>query len=265
MVVFPNAKINIGLNILSKREDGYHNISSCFYPINFYDVLEILPSKKFSFQSTGIAIPDSKEENLCVKAYQLLHNDYGIEPMQIHLHKNIPIGAGLGGGSADASFTIKVINDLYTLGLNDEQMEAYAGRLGSDCPFFIKNKPVIAEGVGDVFKPIEVDLSEKYLMLVYPDIHIGTKEAYAGVVPLQPQNSIADILNSGIQNWKNKLHNDFEKSILPTHQKIQQLKDQMYNLGAEYASMTGSGSAVYGIFNKQVEDLPSTVWSGFLA
>ncbi len=264
MVVFPNAKINLGLNIISKREDGYHNISSCFYPIEFYDVLEILPSKKLSFKSTGIPIPGDMEGNLCLKAYQLLRNDFDIAPVQMHLHKNIPIGAGLGGGSSDASYTIKLLNQLFDLNLTDLEMESYASKLGSDCPFFIKNVPVLAEGTGNLFKEVNVDLIGKYLMLVYPDIHIGTKEAYAGVIPKQHEQPISKVINTGIENWPANLINDFETSIFPKYQRIKELKDQMYDMGAKYACMTGSGSAIYGIFNQPQSNLASTVWGGIL-
>ncbi|HNP18716.1 MAG TPA: 4-(cytidine 5'-diphospho)-2-C-methyl-D-erythritol kinase [Fulvivirga sp.] len=260
MVVFPNAKINLGLNIISKREDGYHNISSCFYPINFCDVLEILPAKNLSFKSTGIPIPGDMEGNLCLKAFQLLRNDFDIAPVQMHLHKNIPIGAGLGGGSSDASYTIKALNQLFDLKLTDLEMESYASKLGSDCPFFIRNVPVIAEGTGNLFKPVTIDLTGKYLMLVYPAIHIGTKEAYAGVVPKQQKQSISKVINSGIENWQTNLINDFETSIFPKYKVIKEQKDQLYDMGAEYASMTGSGSAVYGIFSDKIKPIKGTVW-----
>lgn len=248
MVVFPNAKINIGLNIISKREDGYHNIESCFYPIELSDILEILPADKLSFQSTGISIPGDEESNLCLKAYQLIKSDYDIPPVQIHLHKIIPIGAGLGGGSSDATYTLKVLNSIFKLNIDDSQLEKYASKLGSDCPFFVNNKPVLASGTGIEFETINLDLSNYRIELKYPDIHIGTKEAYAGVNPIQPKKTIKELINLPISEWKDSIKNDFEDSIFPNHSKIESLKKSFYDDGAVYSSMTGSGSAVYGIF-----------------
>ncbi|QSE95937.1 4-(cytidine 5'-diphospho)-2-C-methyl-D-erythritol kinase [Fulvivirga lutea] len=250
MVVFPNAKINLGLNILSKREDGYHNIESCFYPFDLSDILEILPAKKLSFTSSGIAIPGNTKNNLCIRAFELLKADFNITDVQIHLHKIIPIGAGLGGGSSDASFTLKVLNQLFDLQLTDDQLEAYAALLGSDCPFFIRNKPVLAKGTGTEFEDINISLAEYEIKIEYPQIHIGTAEAYAGVTPNKPSKSVKEILTQPISTWKNVLKNDFENSIFPNHPKIYSLKEDMYARGAVYASMTGSGSAVYGIFKR---------------
>ena len=248
MIVFPNAKINIGLNIISKREDGYHNIESVFYPVELSDILEVLPSNKLSFASSGINIPGDVESNLCLKAYQLIKSDYNIPPVQIHLHKIIPIGAGLGGGSSDATYTLKALNDIFDLNISDTQLEKYASKLGSDCPFFVKNKPVFATGTGIEFEPLELDLTEYTIKLEYPEIHIGTKEAYSGVIPTQPKHSIKELIHQPISNWKDFIKNDFEASIFPNHPKIEKLKKSFYNNGAVYSSMTGSGSAVYGIF-----------------
>lgn len=266
MVVFPNAKINLGLDIVSKREDGYHNISSCFYPIPFSDILEVLPSKTLSFKSTGIDIPGNSDENLCLKAFKLLQNDFDISPVQIHLHKIIPIGAGLGGGSADASFTLKCLNELFQLQINDESLEKYASQIGSDCPFFIKNKPVIAEGTGNVFSTINLDLKGKYLVLFYPNIHIGTAEAYSGVSPALPSVSVKNIIESELTSWQGRLKNDFEDSIFPNHPAIQKLKTQLIESGALYASMTGSGSAVFGIFQTkpQLNNRDHLAWEGYI-
>ena len=249
MVVFPNAKINIGLNIISKRTDGYHNIQSCFYPVETSDILEILPSDKLQFSSTGLAIPGERQHNLCLKAYRLLKADYDIPAVHIHLHKLIPIGAGLGGGSSDATFTLKTLNTLFELGIDDDNLEHYAAQLGSDCPFFVRNKPVLASGTGNEFSAIDLDLSNFQIKIDYPDIHIGTQEAYAGVTPKHPEHSIADIIEKPLEEWKGLLVNDFEESILKSHPTIRQAKEQMYAQGALYASMTGSGSAVYGIFS----------------
>ena len=265
MVVFPNAKINLGLNIVSKRKDGYHNIESCFYPIPFCDILEILPADELSFTSTGIFIPGSSEHNLCLKAYKLLKADFDLPPVQIHLHKIIPIGAGLGGGSADATFTLKILNDLFNLNLLDEQLENYAAQLGSDCPFFVKNKPVFATGTGTTFEDCELDLIGYYLILTYPKIHIGTKEAYAGVVPHRPSIPIKEVITRGMGDWKLNLKNEFEDSIFPSHPEIKNLKNRFYENGALYVSMTGSGSAVYGVFeNEPSEKISDVVWQGKL-
>jgi 4-diphosphocytidyl-2-C-methyl-D-erythritol kinase len=265
MIVFPNAKINLGLNILSKREDGYHNILSCFYPIAFFDILEVLPSEKLTFQSSGISIPGNIDDNLCLKAFHLLEVDHGIPPVQIHLHKNIPIGAGLGGGSADASFMLKALNELFKLNVSDSELEIYAAKLGSDCPFFIKNKPVIAEGTGNIFMPLELDLKGHQLVLIYPDIHVSSKEAYSGVLPNNSNQKLADLLKSDISTWKDELKNDFEASVFNQFPAISNIKESLYDQGALYASMTGSGSAVFGIFKDEMPNIKNTVWRGLLS
>ena len=257
MLVFPNAKINLGLNILNKRADGYHNIASCFYPVNWCDILEIVPSKNLKVTITGIPIPGNKEENLIVAAYHLIKKDYDISTVNIHLHKVIPIGAGLGGGSADCAFAIKVYNDLFNLNLSVKQMENYASRLGSDCPFFVDNKPVNVSGTGNIFEKTKLNLSGKHIILIYPDVHISTAQAYSGVVPTKPQISNNAILNQPIENWKENLINDFEKSVFPVFPIIEEIKNKLYLNKALYASMTGSGSAVYGIFEEKINiDFP---------
>jgi len=266
MVVFPNAKINLGLDIISKREDGYHNISSCFYPIPLADILEVLPSTHFSFTSSGIEIPG--EGNLCIKAFELIKADFNIEPVDIHLHKIIPIGAGLGGGSSDASFTLKCLNEIYTLNLSNTHLEAYAAQLGSDCPFFIDNKPVIATGTGTDFKPASVDLIGKYLIVLNPGIHISTAEAYSGVNPQTPELPIEEIISEPVKKWQGKLKNDFENSVLIKYPEIGRIKEALIACGASYTSMTGSGSSVYGICEKETK-IPANLknficWQGFL-
>lgn len=267
MITFPNAKINLGLNILSKRDDGYHNISSCFYPLPFSDILEIMPSENFHFRSTGITIPNDGE-NLCIKAFRMLKDEYGIGNVNVHLHKNIPIGAGLGGGSADASFALKMMNELFELSLTDDDLEKFAGRLGSDCPFFIRNKPVLAEGVGTDFRTVDVDLSGKYLVLINPGIHVSTALAYSKVLPNQPEKSIEEILKLDITKWQEYLVNDFEDSVFRQFPAIKKLKKQLIASGALYASMSGSGSSVYGIF-EEAPKIPSNLdkdvcWKGLL-
>lgn len=252
MVTFPNAKINIGLYITEKRADGFHNLESCFYPVGWSDVLEILPADILSFKSTGIAIPGNPENNLCLKAYQLLKNDFDIPPVMIHLHKIVPIGAGLGGGSADCAFTLKTLNDLFELHLTTTQLENYARKLGSDCAFFVQNQPQYCVGKGDEFLPITLDLSDKYIVLVNPSIHISTAEAYAGVKPQTNHVDLTEQLQKPVNEWKELVSNDFEKHLLVNYPAIAAIKKSLYQYGAAYASMTGSGSTVFGIFNQEV-------------
>jgi 4-diphosphocytidyl-2-C-methyl-D-erythritol kinase len=251
MIVFPNAKINIGLNVVEKRPDGFHNIESIFYPVlELFDVLEVIISDKLKFTSSGISIPGNNQDNLCLKAYHLIKTDFDVAPVHIHLHKVIPIGAGLGGGSSDAAFTLKVLNQLFELNLTDEQLINYARKLGSDCAFFIKNEPVYAFGKGDEFEPITLDLSKFDVRIEYPNIHVGTAEAYAGVKPKKSEINLKEVIQLPISEWRNKLKNDFEDSIFPNHPQIKALKEQFYSEGALYASMTGSGSAVFGLITK---------------
>ncbi|MEQ8629435.1 4-(cytidine 5'-diphospho)-2-C-methyl-D-erythritol kinase [Ekhidna sp.] len=254
MITFPNAKINLGLNIVSKREDGYHNIESCFYPIPWHDSLEVIEAASFAFYSYGLDIPGDTSSNLCVKAYELLKADFDIPPIEIHLLKNIPMGAGLGGGSADGAFTLKMLNDIFSLNLTNPQLENYALQLGSDCPFFIKNQPAIATGRGEQLEPIDLNLSGYYLAIHNPGIHISTKEAYAGVNPGQPDTPVSEFIKKPIEMWKDTLHNNFEASIFPNHPEIEKLKNEMYDEGAIYASMTGSGSTVFGVFEDRVSN-----------
>ncbi|MFC2126159.1 4-(cytidine 5'-diphospho)-2-C-methyl-D-erythritol kinase [Bacteroidota bacterium] len=253
MLVFPNAKINLGLNIIEKRNDGFHNLSSCFYPVKWCDVLEIIESRKFEFAVNGINIPGKSDQNLCVKAYNLLKKDYQLPNVAIQLHKILPIGAGLGGGSSDATYTLKLLNELFQLFLDDNILELYAEQLGSDCPFFISNKPVIAEGKGEILKPVEIDLSNYFIVIIFPGIDIDTASAYNHVIPSGPDQSISNILKDiPLKEWKKTLKNDFEKSVFLQFPEIKAIKESLYTIGALFASMSGSGSSVYGIFNKQV-------------
>ena len=215
--------------------------------------MEILPKDVLLFTSSGLPIPGKVEENLCLKIYTKIKEDYKIPPVHIHLHKNIPIGAGLGGGSADAAFTLKMLNNLFDLKLSDEKMEDYIRPLGSDCAFFIQNKPVLAINKGDIFEKVSMNMIGKFLVLIYPGIHISTKEAYAGVLPGKQGDAIKDITSDKIQNWKGQLRNDFEKSVFIKYPQLSLLKKKLYKLGAFYSSMTGSGSAVYGIFEKKID------------
>lgn len=266
MIFFPNAKINIGLNIIEKRSDGFHNLASCFYPIEWSDALELLPAHEFSFRSSGLPIPG--EGNLCSTAYHLLRKDFDLPPVDIHLLKAIPIGAGLGGGSSDAAFTVKGLNDLFNLGLTREDQQNYARQLGSDCAFFINNHPTFCIGKGDEFIEISLSLTGKQIVLVYPDFHISTAEAYSGVKPKQPQQSLASLLQRPLPEWKDTIFNDFETSLFPKYPVLPEIKQTLYECGAIYASMTGSGSTVYGIFEKEIELSNKltkyTVWKGKL-
>ncbi|GAA5043589.1 4-diphosphocytidyl-2-C-methyl-D-erythritol kinase [Marivirga lumbricoides] len=251
MLVFPNAKINLGLNIVSKRTDGYHNISSCFYPIPVKDALEIIPANKASFESTGLAIPGDPEDNLIWKAYQMLNKDFKLPEMAIILHKAIPMGAGLGGGSANGAFMLKLLNEYFDLKLSDKTLEEYALKLGSDCPFFIQNQPQLVSGRGEIFEPVSLNLKGYFLGLVYPGIHIGTKEAYGGIAPKKPKTSVKEILlKKPIGEWENLLKNDFEESVFRLYPNLAILKNKLYDAGAIYASMTGSGSTLYGLFKE---------------
>ncbi len=252
MIVFPNCKINIGLRITSKRPDGYHNIESCFYPIPWNDALEITEAAAFSFESSGLNIPGDQKSNLVIKAYDLLKVEFDLPPINIHLLKSIPMGAGLGGGSADGAFMLKLLNNRFALQLTDDQLEERALDLGSDCPFFIRNKPVIAKGRGEIFEPIDLDLSGKHILLINPGIHIGSREAYSSVMPVEPKNSLKDLLeNQHISSWKDLIKNEFESSVFTIAPEISEIKEHLYDQGALYASMTGSGSTVYGIFDNE--------------
>ena len=254
MVVFLNVKINLGLDIIAKRPDGYHNIESCFYPIPLTDALEVIESNKLSFTSSGISIPGNTEDNLCLKAYTLLKERYDLPPVAIHLHKHIPIGAGLGGGSADGAFMLKLLNEKFSLHIDNQELEKLVGKLGSDCPFFIENKPVFVEGTGNVFSPIEVSLKGMYLVLVMPDVHVSTAEAYAGVVPQKPEIDLKSALEQKpVDQWRGLVKNDFEQSVFAQYRELEDIKNQLIKEGALYASMTGSGAGVYGVFEAQPE------------
>ncbi|MEP5612004.1 MAG: 4-(cytidine 5'-diphospho)-2-C-methyl-D-erythritol kinase [Cyclobacteriaceae bacterium] len=254
MLTFPNAKVNLGLHVLAKREDGYHNLESCFYPILWRDSLEIITAKKFSFESYGLKIPGSVSENLCVKAYELIKADFDISAVEIHLLKSIPMGAGLGGGSADGAFTLKLLNEHFKLEISISKLQEYALQLGSDCPFFIANKPVIAKGRGEVFEKVNLDLTDYYLAIKNPEVHISTKEAFSNISPATPKLPISEILELPISEWSKNLVNNFETSVFPNHPEIARLKDDMYSAGALYASMTGTGSTVYGIFREKPQN-----------
>ncbi len=252
MITFPNCKINLGLNIINKRKDNYHDIETVFYPLNFTDVLEIIPSQsnKVEFTVSGLPLPNS-EDNLCLKAYQLLKKKFPALPfIKMHLHKAIPMGAGLGGGSADAAFTLKLLNDKFTLNLTDAQLQDYALQLGSDCPFFIINKSCFASGRGERLELINIDLSSFKAVLVNPSIQIDTSLAYSETIPNKPVKSIKEIMLQPVKTWKLELINDFEISVFKKYPEIKKISQTLYEQGAVYASLSGSGSTVYGLFNK---------------
>lgn len=263
MIVFPNCKINLGLNIISKRNDGYHNLETIFYPLPFYDVLEIIKNDKATNELflTGIEIDGAAENNLCLKAYYLLKNDFPQLPcIKIYLQKNIPLGAGLGGGSANGAFMLKLLNEKFNLNLNETQLLKYALQLGSDCPFFIINKSCFAQQRGEVLERMALNLSAFKILLVNPQIHINTAWAFSQVKPSVPTLSVKEIIQQPVSAWKEHLKNDFELPVYAAHPFIKKIKDNLYKSGAIYAAMSGSGSTVFGIFNK-ADDISQPVFS----
>lgn len=270
MVSFPPCKINLGLNVLRKRPDGFHDLVSCFYPVPWTDVLEIVPAKQFTFTISGKEVPGSTLDNLCAKAYELLKKEFPLEPVSIHLHKVLPIGAGLGGGSSDGAYSLKLLNDIFKLNLSVERLREYAARLGSDCAFFIESKPAIATGRGELLEVTSTSLKGKFLVIAKPELHISTAEAFSEVVPRQPAYDIRTIVeNEPVVKWKDLLRNDFEEHIVRRFPAVGAIQKKMYVRGADYASMSGSGSAVFGIFADKVDlrqDFSGdiTYWSGYL-
>jgi 4-diphosphocytidyl-2-C-methyl-D-erythritol kinase len=250
MIAFPNCKINLGLFVTEKRPDGYHNIESLMFPVPFYDILEILPSEQNSagLDLTGLILPGEQATNICLKAYRLLLDEFRIPGVQIHLHKVVPPGAGLGGGSSDGAFTLKILNKLFSLGLSEDDLEQFALRLGSDCPFFIKNIPALASGRGDILQTIPDLLNDYFLGIVMPGIHVRTSDAYAIVAPIQREKSLKELYFKPISEWSQWLVNDFEIPVVSRFPEIEAVKNRLKDSGALYASMSGSGSAVFGIF-----------------
>ena len=264
MLTFPNAKLNLGLYVTAKRPDGYHALETVFLPLPWADILEVLPAPKgqagTSLTLTGRPIPGDVATNLCLKAYELLKADFPILPAaQLHLHKIVPIGAGLGGGSADAAFALRAIGEVFGLNLTVAQLEGYARRLGADCAFYIENTPRLALEKGDIFEPINLDLGGTACVVVYPGLHISTAQAFAGIVPQAPKISLREALAKPITTWHNTVSNDFEASLAPTYPVLAAIKQQLYAAGAAYASLSGSGSAVYGLF-PGVAEAPALPW-----
>lgn len=256
MIYFPNAKINLGLNIVSKRPDGYHNLETIFYPIAIKDGLEIIEKdglREDVFVLHGIQIEGSQEDNLVMKALRLMRKHYSFPFLEVHLLKKIPFGAGIGGGSADAAFMLRLLNDHYDLKATTQELVEFAQILGADCPFFIHNKPMYAEGIGEKLEEVDLSLEKYHLVLVKPDIFISTKDAFLKIIPTQPILNLREIAKLPIREWRGKMENDFEKSISTLFPQIDKIKNELYALGAVYSSMSGSGSSVYGIF----EELPT--------
>lgn len=253
MVLFPNAKINIGLHILAKRPDGFHELETCFFHVPWTDILEITPNPTVEFSSSGIPISGKVENNLCLRAYHTLAKDFNIPPVHIHLHKIIPMGAGLGGGSADAAFTLMGLRDIFELDLTNEQLVPYAQQLGSDCAFFLYQHAQLGKGKGDELSPISCSLQGYHVVLIYPNFGISTQEAYSQVKPQTPAYELDKSILLPIEQWKNGISNDFELSLFPKYPILNQIKQDLYGQGALYAAMSGSGSTIFGIFKKEVD------------
>ena len=247
-------KINIGLNIVSKREDGYHNLETIFYPVPLYDQITISDAEADGIDLAGHKLEGDPNDNLVLKVVRLLRkNGYDIPPVQISLKKNIPSGAGLGGGSSDAATVMKELNKHLSLGMTDEKMEQLIARLGADCPFFIQSKPVYAEGIGDIFSPVEIDLTGWHLVLVKPDDYVSTKEAYSLIKAKPYKHTLTEEVKKSVESWKETIRNDFEKSVFPSHPTIEEIRNQLYRMGASYACMSGSGSTVFALFRNEAD------------
>lgn len=270
MICFPNAKINLGLNIVSKRNDGYHNLETIFYPLMIKDALEIIIKDGLHADvliQSGIVVDGNAEDNLVMKSLRLMRSKYEIPPIEVHLLKGIPFGAGLGGGSADASFMLKLLNDTFGLMIPDDELAGFAVQLGADCPFFIYNRPLFAGGIGDEFENVDISLTGYNFILIKPDIHVATKDAFSQIEPKQPDISLKQIIRHPVAEWRELMINDFEKSVFAKYPEISFIKERLYDLGAVYASMSGSGSSVYALFDTRIENVDSLfpgcyVWQG---
>jgi 4-diphosphocytidyl-2-C-methyl-D-erythritol kinase len=250
MISFPNAKINLGLQVTEKRTDGFHNLETVFYPVGWSDALEFVVARDFQFTTSGIPISGTPESNLVIRAYQLFKEEFGLPALKIHLHKNIPFGAGLGGGSSDAAFMLRMMNKAFDLNISEEKLMGYAAILGSDCPFFILNKPVFATGRGEIMQETTVSLNDMFILLVKPPVEVSTAKAFQFIVPQKPEHSLLETLSFPVQDWKGKVVNQFESSVFQSYKEILDVKERLYELGAVYASMSGSGSCVFGIFDE---------------
>ncbi|MBL7924309.1 MAG: 4-(cytidine 5'-diphospho)-2-C-methyl-D-erythritol kinase [Bacteroidia bacterium] len=269
MIVFPHCKVNLGLNITEKRSDGYHNLESVFLPVPWTDALEMVRSDKqgLTFHSSGLLIPGDSSNNLVIKAYNLLAQNYQVPGLAVHLHKVIPMGAGLGGGSSDGAFALHLINELAGLQLNKSELAAYAVRLGSDCPFFLNREAMMAGGRGEILEPFPLDLKNWYMLIVMPPVSVGTAEAYSWIKPKPPRVPLRSVLLQDPAEWKDALVNDFEEPVMARYPVIGEMKEQLYRQGAVYASMSGSGAAVFGLFRNEPDRnrwKDFTSWSGRL-
>lgn len=253
MLLFPNAKINVGLQLLNKRSDGFHDLETVFMPVQWCDVLEIIPTTldDIVFTTSGLPIPGNVTDNFIVKAYHAIKENHGIGGVQVHLHKNIPIGGGLGGGSSDVAFFVKGINDLFSLNLTNEEMEQLVLPYGSDCPFFIKNTIQFATGIGTTLTPFELNVQGKWLLMVAPPMHVDTKQAYQRVLPIADQVSLKELTRQPIKQWQHQVVNQFENSVFELFPEVKRVKQSLLDAGAEYASMSGSGATCYGVFNQK--------------
>ncbi len=252
MVVFPNCKINLGLRITSKRADGFHNLETVFYPLKWEDALEAVKSRQDKLTLTGIPIPGNNNDNICLKAKLLLEKDFPrIGALEMHLHKTIPPGAGLGGGSADGAYMLQLLNRMYHLQLSEQQLLDYSLRLGSDCPFFIVNQPCFATGRGEILQQVSLNLADFSFLIIHPGIHVDTGWAFTQISPAVPEHSMQEIIKQPVDTWRNLLVNDFEPPVFQKYPEIGGLKELLYKKGAIYAAMSGSGSAVFGIFKKE--------------
>lgn len=250
MILHPHCKINLGLNVVARRPDGYHNLETLFVPIPLCDELEMVEAPEFSFSQEGLPLDNIPEDNLCVRAYRLMQSEFPkhMHPVRMRLEKRIPFGAGLGGGSSDAAHVLTGLRTLFSIPATDQQLQVLAARLGADCPFFIQNRPAYATGIGEQLTPIDLDLSPYRLMLVKPDDFVSTREAYSGITPRPSQHDLREAIKAPILEWKHLIRNDFEASVFPHHPSIARLKEALYAQGALYASMTGSGAALFALF-----------------
>lgn len=251
MILFPNAKINIGLSIIEKRSDGFHELESIMVPIPMYDILEITESAEFEFVQTGLTVDGNNDDNLCVKAYRLMEEQFSIGPVRIHLRKQIPMGAGMGGGSADATFVVKGLNELFQLNLSVARLQELSAQLGSDCAFFVENCAQLAKGRGEILSTFSLDLKGKYLKIINPGIHISTKEAFSNVVMSRKKDVLLNVNSNNCDQWKDFVFNDFETHLFSHYPELNKIKQQLYAEGAIFASMSGSGSTMFGIFDQQ--------------
>lgn len=259
MIAFPNAKINLGLNVLSKREDGYHTIETVMAPVSFCDILEVIPApgKGIEFSHSGLGIPGKPEDNLIITACRLFSERTASIGVQMHLHKVLPPGSGLGGGSSDAASTLLLLNELFQAGLTEADLMALAAQLGSDCPFFILNKPALAMGRGDILENVALDLRDKNIILVLPGIHVSTAWAYAQVRPCRPGLPVSEAIGLEPRQWREYLVNDFEKPVFKAFPSLEEIRNGLYEAGAIYTAMSGSGSAIFGLFEEVPEGLAS--------